>query len=111
MNSKKAPSRLEVNRDIRRIFSRHHVDLTNMNFSCHGKSVTLTGALRKDGGRDFSASEVDCIAQEIYRMSISILCELNNWDITPSGITKKGGSDEKKAEHRPSEVKAGGAKP
>lgn len=117
MSAKKQPSRLEVNRDVRRILSRHHVDLTNLNFSCHGKSVTFSGELKKDGGRDFSASEVDCIAQEIYRMSLAIMCELQNWDITPSGISKRGDSGDKKGEQKkrpepkPQGQAAGGAKP
>ena len=55
----KKPSRLESNKDVRRILLRHRVDLTQLAFSCHGRTVSFSGDLMKDGGRDFSASEID----------------------------------------------------
>jgi hypothetical protein len=92
----KKRSRLELNRDVRRIFARHRVDLSLLYYSCHGKNVTLSGILMKEGKRDFTALELDQMSQEIYRLKVGIISELENWSISSASIIKRGEKKDKK---------------
>lgn len=99
----KTRSRLELNRDLRRILARHRVDLVQLTYSCHGKNVTLTGRLVKEGKRDFTALELEHMSQEIYRLKIGIISELENWTISSGSISKRNDKKEdqnKKHQHQ-----------
>ncbi len=85
----KKPSRLESNKDVRRILLRHRVDLSQLAFSCHGRTVSFSGDLVKDGGRDFSASEIDMMVLEILGLNLGVLSDLKNWDINGGTISKR----------------------
>jgi hypothetical protein len=89
--SSKNQSRSETNRELRRIFVRHGVDTSSLQFSCSGRTISLSGGLYKDGGKDLSVSNVETIFQEITRLGLHMYCELENWTVTEGMISKKGG--------------------
>jgi hypothetical protein len=93
MAMKKAPSRLEVNKDIRRILVRHSVDTTKLQFTCSGKLITMTGGIYGEGGKELTLSNIDAIFKDITRMGMRVYCELENWTITDGSISKKGGNN------------------
>ena len=86
----KSGSRLDANREVRRIFVRHGVDTSKIQFSCQGKSLQLSGSLLKEGGHDLESNIVEAISQELVRMGIRINCDLDNWSIVEGTISKKG---------------------
>jgi hypothetical protein len=92
----KPKSRLELNRDLRRIFARHRVDFALLQFSCHGRNVTLSGSLMKEDKRDFTASELEQMTQEVFSLKIGINSELDNWSISTGGISKCGNNKDEK---------------
>lgn len=93
----KSLSRLEANKEVRRIFVRHGIDTSKVQFSCQGKSLTLAGGLFKEGGQEVENSCVETIIQELSRIGVHVSnCELANWDITDGSISRKG---PKVAEH------------
>lgn len=90
MAAAKNMSRLEANREVRRIFVKHGVDTNKLHFSCQGKTVFLTGDLLKDGGQDIEQKHIEMILFDLERLGIRINCELGNWTISPGTISKKG---------------------
>ena len=89
--SQKNLSRLEANKEVRRIFVRHGIDTSKIQFSCQGRSLALAGGLYKESGQEVESSCVEIILQELFRIGIKVgNCELVNWDITESSISKKG---------------------
>ncbi|MFA6235785.1 MAG: hypothetical protein WC635_00550 [Bacteriovorax sp.] len=87
----KTVSRLEANREVRRIFVRHGIDTTKVHFSVAGRTLLLTGGLYKEGGQDVDTKNIDTVMQELGRLGVTVSCELENWIITEGNITKKGG--------------------
>lgn len=65
-------SRLETNKDVRRILVRNGVDTTKVQFSCHGKSVSITGGLYKDGGQEFEIILIENIMQSLLSLGYQI---------------------------------------
>lgn len=86
----KSGSRLDANREVRRIFVRHGVDTSKIQFSCQGKSLQLSGSLLKEGGHDLESNIVEAISQELSRLGIRIISDLDNWSIIEGTISKKG---------------------
>lgn len=86
----KTASRLEANKEARRIFVRHGIDTTKVHFSCHGKSLLLTGGLYKETGEDIESKIIEVIFQELSRMGLRITCELENWTFSDGSVSKKG---------------------
>lgn len=101
MAMKKAPSRLEVNKDIRRILVRHSVDTTKLQFTCTGKLITMTGGIYGEGGKELSLSNIDAIFKDFTRMGMRVYCELENWAISDGSITKKGSANKDEAKATP----------
>jgi hypothetical protein len=93
----KAMSRVDANREIRRIFARHRVSTSSLQFMCNGKNLLLTGSLLNDSGQELEQSVVDQVVQELSRTGLRINSELDNWNISEGAVSKKGGkTDEKK---------------
>ncbi len=101
MAIKKAPSRLEVNQDIRRILVRHSVDTTKLQFTCTGKLITMTGGLYGEGGKELALSNIDAIFKDFSRMGMRVYCELENWTISEGSISKKGGNTKEDPKSNP----------
>jgi hypothetical protein len=92
----KGPSRLEVNRDVRRILVRHGVDTTKLHFTCTGKTITMTGAIYKDGGQEIALQAVDAVFRDISRLGYRVYCEFENWTVSDGAVMKKGQTKENK---------------
>jgi hypothetical protein len=93
MGKEKKASRFESNKQLRQIFSRHSVDLSQMTFSCSTHSLSLNGCLKKNTGGDFTFKGVEALVEEINRLlhHPTIYSELENWTISSSSISMKGG--------------------
>ena len=68
MTKEKKVSRFESNKQLRQIFSRHSVDLSQMTFSCSTHSLTMNGCLKKNTGGDFTFKGVEALVEEINRL-------------------------------------------
>lgn len=99
---KKKMSRLESNKSIRQALVKNSVDLSKISFSCHGRSVTLSGTLMKNSGQEFTTQGVEAIVLDIEKVGPSINSDLTNWEISESGIKKKDLAQKKK-ENGPSD--------
>lgn len=84
-------TRLELNKEVRRIFVRHGIDTSKIQFSCQSRSLSLTGALFKEGGQEVEIHVVEIVVQELGRLGIRVGgCELENWNIMEGTISRKG---------------------
>lgn len=88
--SAKVISRLEANKEVRRVFVRHGIDTSKIHFSCQGKTLLLTGALYKDGDNEVATNVIEAIVQELSRIGMKVNSELENWTISEGTISKKG---------------------
>lgn len=86
----KALTRLEANKEVRRVLVRHSVDMNKIQFSCQGKNLTLSGGLFKDNGEEIDALILEVVMQELGRIGVRISADLENWVISDGTITKKG---------------------
>jgi hypothetical protein len=84
----KKPSKAELNKDLRRIFARHRVDLTSISFSANPSGISMSGTLLKQDGSEFSASTLMPLVEELSAKGY-INTDLSNWDLTGGTITKK----------------------
>jgi hypothetical protein len=87
-------SRFEVNKKVRRALVRNGVDMGCIQFSFVGRTVTFSGRLQKDDGRDFSASNLDSMLQDIYKVGVQVASDLENWTISEGSLTKKLNKEE-----------------
>jgi hypothetical protein len=93
-------SRLEANKDVRRILNRHGVDLSNAQYSVSGMDIRLTGWLCKHDGSDFGASHIEGMVHEFQRIlnGYSISGDFDNWNFSSDHITSVGGKGEDEEE-------------
>lgn len=89
MAVKQQQSRLEANREIRRVLVKNGVDTTKLHYSCHGRMISLSGGIYKEGGKDLPTSNIESIFAELTRMGFHFNCDLDNWVITEGSISKK----------------------
>lgn len=96
-------SRLESNKEIRRALVRSGADMSLVNYSCHGRSVSLSGKLCRGSGGEMSTSNIEMLLQDMNRLGLQILCELDNWNISEGSISKKdsSGKEEKEEKKKP----------
>lgn len=106
MAIKKAPSRLEINKDIRRILVRHSVDTTKLHFTCAGKTITMTGGIYGDGGKELSHSNVDAVFKDIARLGMRVYCELENYTVSDGSVMKKASKEEEAKQKQQAQIKS-----
>jgi|GEM_PF-3584740 len=82
-------SRLEANKEVRRILVRNGVDTARIQFSCHGRAVNFTGILLKEGGKELEIHNVENVFQSLFRLGFQVHCEIENWTISEGMISKK----------------------
>jgi hypothetical protein len=89
---KKRLSRLECNRETRRVLNRHGVDLTYCQYSCCGTEVKLTGWLCKLDGTDFNGAQIEAVLQDFMRVlpGMMVMGHFENWNFTTDHITFLG---------------------
>lgn len=100
-------SRMEANKEVRRVLNRHGVDLSYAQYSVGGMDVRLTGWLCKPDQSDFNASQIEAMVQEILRYlgGYTVSGCFENWSFSSDHITYLG---EKKSgdEHQEHEQEA-----
>ncbi len=79
-------SRAEQTREVRRILSKHDVDLGELQVSCSGTRITLQGTLLKRSGDNFNFEVLNTLLGELQRVGM-VSSELTNWDLN-SGVRK-----------------------
>lgn len=91
-------SRLEGNKEVRRVLARHGTDLSYCSYSCAGTEVRLTGYLCKTDGSEFNVHQIESIIQDFLRhlRGFTICGDFDNWSFTQDHITHLG---EKKSAH------------
>jgi hypothetical protein len=94
-------SRLEANKNVRRILNRHGTDLSYTQYSVAGMDIRLTGWLCKTDCSDFNAGQIESLIQEFQRLlpGYSVSGDFDNWNFTTDHITflgdkKKGNNEE-----------------
>jgi hypothetical protein len=85
-------SRMESNKEARRILTRHCVDLAYCQYSCYGSEVRLTGWLCKIDGSEFNAPQIESIIHEFHRFlpTCMIFGEFDNWNFNSERISFVG---------------------
>ncbi len=83
-------SRLEANKEVRRILVRHGIDTTKLQFSCNARSISLSGELFKEGGKELELTTMEALLKDFARLGLRIVSELNNWAISEGTVTRKG---------------------
>src|SRR5687767_6875451 len=88
----KKMSRMESNKETRRILNRHQVDLAYCQYSCCGMEVKLTGWLCKTDGSDFIGPQIEGIVQEFHRhlVGFTVFGDFENWNFNSERISKVG---------------------
>ena len=85
-------SRLEANKEVRRVLNRHGVDLSYCQYSVAGMEIRLTGWLCKLDTSDFNGSQIESMIQEFMRLlpGFSIVGSLDNWSFSTDHISFLG---------------------
>jgi hypothetical protein len=85
-------SRLESNREVRRVLTRNLVDMTWVQYSCAGYEIRLTGWLQKIDGTDFNGSQIESMIHDFQRHlnGYMIQGDLDNWNFTSDHISYLG---------------------
>lgn len=85
-------SRLEANKEVRRILNRHSVDLSYCQYSVGGMNIRLTGQLYKTDTSDYSGTQIEGMIQEFLRIlpGFSISGDFDNWKFTSDHISYLG---------------------
>ena len=85
-------SRMESNKEARRILNRHHVDLAYCQFSCCGMDVKLTGSLCKHDGSDFNSHQIEAMIFDFQRHlpGYMVLGDFDNWSFNSERISFVG---------------------
>ncbi len=96
----RALSRLECNKEVRRVLFRHAVDITECQYSCSGTEVRLTGWLRRNDRTDFNFIQVENIIQDLQKVlkGYFIVGEFDNWVFNSERIIYKFKKDDGKIE-------------
>ncbi len=85
-------TRLEANKDVRRILHRHTVDLSYCQYSVAGFDIRLTGWLCKVDNSDFNGTQIESLIQEFQRVlaGYSVSGDFDNWSFTTDHISYLG---------------------
>ncbi|HXH76314.1 MAG TPA: hypothetical protein VNJ08_15185 [Bacteriovoracaceae bacterium] len=67
---KEKVSRMESNKEVRRVLSKHGADMAYCSYSCTGSELRLTGTLIKTDGSEFNGHQVGIIIQEFIRKKL-----------------------------------------
>ncbi len=88
--AQKQMSRLEANKEVRRVLVRHGIDTTKLQFTCNARSISLSGELFKEGGKELEMITMEALLKDLSRLGMRIISELTNWVISEGTVTKKG---------------------
>lgn len=90
-------SRLESNKETRRVLNKHGVDLSYTQYSCCGMDIRLSGWLCKHDGSDFNGPQIEALIHDFQRFlnGYTISGEFDNWNFTTERISYLGERDSK----------------
>jgi hypothetical protein len=99
-------TRMEANKEARRVLNRHSVDLSYCQFSCSGTELRLTGWLSKVDSSDFSAPMIEGMIHEFYRRlpGYTVVGDFDNWNFNSERITFLGDGQQKRGQGDSEEV-------
>lgn len=85
-------TRMEANKEVRRVLNRQGVDLSYTQYSVAGMDIRLTGWLCKPDTSDFNASQIENMIHEFQRLlpGYSVTGDFDNWSFTTEHITFLG---------------------
>lgn len=91
-------TRMEANKETRRILSRHQVDLAYCQYSCVGMEVKLTGWLCKTDTSDFNGPQIESMIHDFHRHlnGYNIDGDFENWNFNSERISFLGDKDQYK---------------
>ena len=89
-------SRMEANKEARRILNRHQVDLAYCQYSCVGMEVKLTGWLCKPDGSDFNGPQIEAMIHDFHRYlaGFTVDGDFDNWHFNSERISYIGDRDQ-----------------
>jgi hypothetical protein len=81
-------SRLESNKEVRRVLNRHGADLTLCQYSCAGLEVRLTGWLCRIDGTEYNPYQIESLIHDFQRRlkGYFVQGDLDNWNFTSDRI-------------------------
>jgi hypothetical protein len=79
-----APSRYDVNRQVKTVLVRHAVDLTKLGFSYSGRVAHFWGSLKKDPTGNFDLASVETLVRELQSLPYgqTLQFDLDDWNIS-----------------------------
>ena len=82
-------SRMESNKEARRVLAKHAVDLSYCQYSCCGCEVMLSGSLYKNDGSDFTGPQIQAMIGDFQRFlaGFSIQGDFDNWKFNSESIS------------------------
>ena len=94
----KKMSRMESNKEARRVLNKHGVDLGYCQYSCCGSDVLLTGWLCKHDGSDFNGPQIQALIGDFQRLlpGFTISGDFDNWSFNSESISFLGDKTEAK---------------
>jgi hypothetical protein len=87
MRRNNGKSRAENSRQLRRVLSRHMVDMGSISFSAGLSSISITGLLIKNDGSEFTMTSVKNLVDDLSAFG-TITSDLANWELTGGSIRK-----------------------
>lgn len=83
-------SRLEANKEARRVLTKNGVNLSYAQYSVSGREIRLTGWLCHHDSSNFTAHEIELIVQECMRVlpGFMIAGDFENWKFSSEHITQ-----------------------
>lgn len=89
-------SRMEANKEVRRVLTRHYVDMSYCQYSVAGLDIRITGWLCKIDSSEFSSVNIESMIQEFQRRlpGYCISGDLDNWNFGTDHISRLAKEEE-----------------
>ncbi|MFY7993693.1 MAG: hypothetical protein ACOVP4_10400 [Bacteriovoracaceae bacterium] len=89
-------SRMEANKEARRVLAKHGTDLSECQYSCSGSEVRINGYLRKIDGSEFSVQGIEAMIVDFGRHlpGFYIAGDCKNWNFNSDHVNHVGSSKE-----------------
>lgn len=88
-------SRLEANKEARRVLAKHGVDLSECQYSCSSSELRINGYLQKNDRSEFHSQEIEALVIDFQRHlpGFYISGECENWKFSTDHINHVGGKE------------------
>lgn len=81
-------SRAEINKQVRRIFAKYHVDMSSITYMATRRGVLIKGTLLRQDGSEFNAGTLVAMVEDLSSIG-AVSTDLTNWDLNARNIIKK----------------------